>query len=79
MKLKLMSIRELSEQTGISRSKLYELIEGGDMPHYRIGGSIRISDAQIEEYLESCRRGRRPERWPEKTNPVKLKHFRAQS
>ena len=77
--MKLMSIRELSEQTGVSRSKLYELVERGDLPHFRIGGAIKISDQQIEEYLESCRRGRRPREWAEKTNPIKLKHFRAQS
>lgn len=66
--MKLMTVKTLKEMTGLSKSKLYELIESGALPHYRIGGSIRVSEEQWLEYLEQCRRG--------EEEPVKLRHLR---
>jgi excisionase family DNA binding protein len=33
---------EAAEAIGIGRSKIYELLAGGDLPSVRIGGSIRV-------------------------------------
>lgn len=42
----------------VSQSKVYELVDVGELSHHRMGGSIRISDEQIQEYLESTKQER---------------------
>lgn len=74
--MKLMTVKQLEELTGISKSKLYDLVESGELAHYRIGGSVRVSAEQWSEYLESCRHGRSVKEPVERTGTVKLKYLK---
>jgi len=51
----MMTVGELAGRLAVSRSKVYALIEAGTIGHYRIGGSIRVSEEQLTAYLESCK------------------------
>jgi excisionase family DNA binding protein len=44
-------VAEAAGQLGISRSKLYRLISEGKFPHRKLDGQIKVTDADIEEYL----------------------------
>jgi excisionase family DNA binding protein len=66
-----MRVAEVAERLKISSAKVYALVEKGSLPHFRFDGAIRISEEQLQEYMNSCRHGRRMEDWPEKTNPLK--------
>ena len=50
------TVNEVAAKLKVSRSTIYNAIEAGIMPHYRIGqgrGAIRISDEQLERFLKS--------------------------
>jgi excisionase family DNA binding protein len=73
---RLLRVMEVAERLQISRSKAYELIESGAMPHYRIGGSVRVAEEQLQAYLESVRREPEPPRTATVARPrTKLKHL----
>lgn len=52
-----LSIRELQQWLGISRSKSYEIIQPGpdSLPAYRIGRRLLVRRSQVEEWLENHR------------------------
>ena len=52
--LKLMDLKAVKEALRVSQSKVYQLVGSGRLPHYRIGGAIRVSEDQLLAYLESC-------------------------
>jgi len=49
------SISELREWLGISRSKSYEMLRPGprSLPAYRIGRSVRVRRQDVEEWLNN--------------------------
>jgi len=49
----------VAAQLGISARKVYELA-GDPLPCYRIGGSVRFDQADVDAYVESCRAMPRP-------------------
>lgn len=56
--LSLMTVKQAADQLQISESCVYALIENGKLACHRIGigrGTIRISDLDLENYLQSCR------------------------
>ena len=65
----MLRVAEVAERLRLSAAKVYQLVETGTLPHFRFGTAIRIEEAQLKEYLDSCRHGRRPEDWPGKMNP----------
>jgi len=52
---KLITPDELAEILRISRASVYRLIDGRTLPFYKVGGSIRFKNKDIEEYLEGFR------------------------
>ncbi len=44
-------VNEFAESIGVSRSKAYELISSGEVPHIRLGGSVRIPVDALREWL----------------------------
>lgn len=56
MEKKLLKVNEAAQMLSISRSKAYELIATGWLPSIRLGGSIRIPIAALEEKLEEMTR-----------------------
>jgi excisionase family DNA binding protein len=48
------TLQEAAEKMRISRTKLYQLVRRKEVFHYRIGGSIRFSEGQIQGFLDDC-------------------------
>ena len=46
------SKKEVADLLKISPSTLSRLLSSGEIPHYKIGRSIRFSDSQIAAFLE---------------------------
>lgn len=53
MALELESIKELSERTGWSKSRIRKLVENRELRHVRIGGGIYIPHGAIEEFIKN--------------------------
>lgn len=51
----LRSIRAVAEFLGVSERTVRRLIAGGELKAHRIGGSLRISEADLRAYLDRCR------------------------
>ena len=72
----MLRVKQVAERLNLSESKIYELLERGELPHHRFGGAIRVSEEQIAEYLERTKRERQePEPRSHSSLPV-LKHIR---
>lgn len=50
---RLMKADEVSEQTGLSAHRLYELCRQGEIPHARIGRSVRFDPVAAREWIEN--------------------------
>lgn len=51
----LFRVAEVAECVAISRSKLYAMMDAGELPYVKIGRSKRLSAAAVAELVESCR------------------------
>ena len=49
---------EAAEATGLSRSKVYELLASGELPSIRVGGSIRVPVDALRAWIERKQVGR---------------------
>jgi excisionase family DNA binding protein len=54
----MLRVKQVAERLCLSESKVYELVERGELPHHRFGGAIRVSEQQIADYLEETKRER---------------------
>lgn len=48
-----LSIDEVSSYSGFRKSFLYALVEGGDIPHYKIGRLIRFKKEDFDMWMET--------------------------
>lgn len=72
----MLTVRQTAARLSLSLTKTYELLRGGKLPHYRIGGAIRIAEADLDSFLSSCRR-EQEEVTPSPPRPrLKLKHIK---
>lgn len=53
MAARFLSIAEAAEVTGLSENYLYDLAHGGHLPVVRIGRKLRISEAQLTDWMNS--------------------------
>lgn len=66
----LLRIADVAERLRVSASKVYELVAKRKIAHRRIDGAIRFEEADVREYLQSTKHGRKSaESWPARTNP----------
>ena len=73
----LLTVREVAEVLRVSPSLVYQLVEANKLACHRIGsrnGAIRISPADLDEYLAQCRNERQDET-PKPARP-RLKHLK---
>ena len=49
---KLVGAAVIAESTGWSRKHVYELAQKGQIPHYRIGGSVRFDPVKVKAWLD---------------------------
>jgi excisionase family DNA binding protein len=67
------TVKMVAGRLGISPSKLYQMVARREIPHYRIGGKILLSEEDVQEYLASCE-VKKAEASKAKPPPVKLRH-----
>ena len=53
--LRLLSVDEVCEVLGMSKSWVYRHIRSGDIPSVRLGGSTKVKRSDLAEYLEKHR------------------------
>ena len=53
-----MTVIEMQEYMGASRSKAYDLVWSGEIDSYRLGRKLLVSRASVDAYIES-RSGRK--------------------
>jgi excisionase family DNA binding protein len=73
----LLTVRDVAERLAICASLVYDLIAARQIAFHRIGkgrgGSIRISETDLNDYLDRCRTDRQE---PQRQAPSrKLKHI----
>ena len=51
----LLTVRQAADMLTVSTRTVYNLINEGKLPHYRIANAIRVSVADVEDYLADCR------------------------
>ena len=56
----LLTVAEVAERLSVSPSLVYELVQGGKLPHVRFGkpgrrGTIRVSEEDVAEMIASCK------------------------
>ena len=51
------TVLEVAKILGISASKLYQLVAGRRIAHYRVGGKILFMGEDVTAYLATCRVG----------------------
>ena len=48
----MLRVKRVAERLSLSVSAVYALIESGALPHYKIGGAIRVSEDQLKRFLD---------------------------
>ncbi len=75
---RLLTVSDVAQWLSVSRSLVYQLVESGKLPVYRIGngrGAVRFRPEDIDEYISSCRtEPTQPIEVPRKLRPH-LKHL----
>ena len=50
------TVSEVAKYLKISKSKLYYMVQRGEIPYIKIGKNVRILEADLMEWLEERRR-----------------------
>lgn len=53
-------VGEVALMFGVSRRHIYQLCDRGEIPHIRVGRSIRFSEAHLDEYHRRAGPASRP-------------------
>lgn len=73
----MLTVKNVADKLAMSISAVYALIERGELPHYRIGGAIRIGDEHLSEFLASKeKRGRELQPGDASRSRPRLKHLK---
>jgi excisionase family DNA binding protein len=51
----MLSVAEVAERLGCSPDTVQRLIAAGELPAYRIGGRLKVNEADLAEYLNRAR------------------------
>ncbi|HWB08664.1 MAG TPA: helix-turn-helix domain-containing protein [Pirellulales bacterium] len=73
----LLKVSEVAKRLNLSASKVYQLIEQNRLPHYRLDGTIRVSEEQLADFLDRAKQEQAEAR-PRETRRARpqLKHLR---
>ena len=52
-KARFLTVQEVADQMRVSSMTVYRLIKAGDLPAFRVGRSFRVSELDVDTYLES--------------------------
>src|SRR5689334_18637384 len=50
------SVRQVAERLDLSVSRVWELIRGGELRSFKVGGSRRVDPSDLAEFLQAQRR-----------------------
>lgn len=50
---KLLTIRGAAERSTLSRRSIQRLVRDGTLPHYRLLGRIRVSENDVDKFVEA--------------------------
>ncbi len=48
----LLRIPEVAKALGLGRTKIYELIDAGELPVIRVGRAVRVSVSAVQKWVE---------------------------
>lgn len=48
----MLTVKQVAEMLNISVRTVYRLLENDEFPSYKIGGSVRIKQSDVEAYVE---------------------------
>ena len=51
----MLRVDELAKRLNLSQSKIYAMVQRGEIEHHRIGGSIRFSEENIAQLLNETK------------------------
>lgn len=51
--MKMLTVKEVASRLSVSTGAVYKAVSDSSLNHYRIGSAIRISEAQLQTWLES--------------------------
>lgn len=75
----MLTVKTVAQRLSLSKQAVYDLCTKGLLPHYKLGGAIRISEEQLKAFLAE-REVTKPERGnpPRKQKPPRpaLRHLR---
>ena len=72
----MLTVADVAKKLCCSRSLIYALVGSGRLPHHRLGlgrGTIRVTEAQLEAFLEGTAVT------PAPSQPEELRHIRSPS
>ena len=75
----MLRLAEVAKRLNCSLSNIYNLVDSGRLPVIATGAGgrgLRVTEEDLQAFIENGRHGRRPEPWPAKSKAVKLKHLR---
>ncbi len=78
----MLTVKQVAAQLNIAPQSVYQLIQTGKIPVHRFGngrGTIRISQGDLDQYIESCRQVASAQDVPKVTRTTRqppLKHIR---
>ncbi len=78
----MLTVKQVAEKLNITPQSVYQLIQTGKLPVHRFGngrGTIRISQEDLDRFIESCRHVASPQDVPKVSRPARqppLKHIR---
>ncbi len=49
------TVTEVQGMLKIEKSRAYQLVQSGEIPHVRIGKLLRVRAADLDAYVESCK------------------------
>lgn len=50
----MLPIGDVAKRLGVSLSMAHKLVRSGEIASYRFGGCRRVSERQLQAYIESC-------------------------
>ena len=74
----MLTVKEVAQRLKLSVSGVYALIAAGKLLAYSVGvhgGSLRVSESDLQNYLNGCRQNNEPLS-ARRFRPRKLKHIR---
>lgn len=55
---KLLNLQELAEYLNVTKRTVYRLLDGSDLPSFRVGSHLRFKREEIDEWLDQHRENR---------------------